>query len=150
MNKKNSNCLCVSKNLIAFKQVVVEDNFLISLESPNIDTISRFNGDTEILGSSIIKTATGVSLEGYKLTGSKAIIDSILYIDIEYIAKNSVQSVHALRLEIPFKDCIVISNKYNEFTKLFYSSFLEGLTVIKGDDRKIYVSANILITVEEN
>lgn len=150
MSKNCENGLCISNSLSSFKQIVIEQTYTLPLESPNIDSIVKSKGNVEILDSCIIKTAKGVSLEGYKLTGSKAFLDSVLNLEIEYVAKNSVQSVHGMKVKIPFKECVVISGKYNQFIKLIYSAFLEGLTVLKADDRHLYISATILITVEEN
>lgn len=131
--------------IASFKQLTVQENLTIPAAKPDIEQIIRVMAETTITSTKIIKTPTGTSKEGQKLTGRKIIIEGMLHQKIEYVADEPTQSVHAAHFKIPFSTFIVLPKNFDDGTVITIIPYIEDIYAQQLDKRNIFKNVTLLL-----
>ncbi|MEF9992484.1 MAG: DUF3794 domain-containing protein [Romboutsia sp.] len=136
---------CTPSNIQYFNQLNIDYTLCIPNQKPDIDQITKVWLDTCVVGSEIIKTPVGASLEGQILTGYKLLVCGDIKLKIEYIACDATQSVHSAHTVIPFCEYIVLPVNTNINTLINPSIIIEDIFSEQLDCRCIYNNITMML-----
>lgn len=139
---------CIRCNINNFKQINYESIFLVPCQKPDIEQIIEVDAKADILEYEVIKTPTGVSLEGQQATGYKLIVNGDINYKIQYIARQKSQTVHTFHNKTPFCGYIVLSEKFNKASYVNPYAMVEDIMIDKMDERCVYSNINLLLVVD--
>lgn len=128
-----------------FKQFTVQETLVLPEAKPDIEQIVKVIAQIEIDCVKVIRTTTGISLEGQMLTGFKAIVEGEIVQKIEYVADECTQSVHAAHFSVPFSTFIVLPDTYILGTPVTVKGYIEDIFVEKIDKRSIFKNVILLL-----
>lgn len=135
---------------LSFKQFSVMEDVEIPASKPDMEDIITVSADVVIISTTIIKTPISTSYEGQHLTGYKAIVEGKIVQKIEYIAKDTVQSVHAAEFEMPFSNFIVLPYCYKEDTPVIVQGIIEDIYSKMIDSRHLFKNITLRIEASVN
>jgi hypothetical protein len=138
-------CSQLPTHMTAFKQFTVQENLTIPAAKPDIEQILRVMAEASITSTKIIKTPTGVSLEGQKLTGWKVIVEGVIHQKIEYVADEPTQSVHSAHFKIPFSTFIVLPCSITNDMVVTVVPYIEDIYAKQLDKRHIFKNITLLL-----
>ena len=132
-----------------FTQFNIEDEVCIPNPKPDIEQIVKVSSEAVIKNKKIVRTPKGVSLEGFKLTGHKTLVEGVINYKIQYVADTESQSVHIAHFCTPFISFIVLPENFCPSSTFIISAFIEDIYVNTIDTRSIYINTTLLLTAEE-
>lgn len=139
---------CLPLDVDSFKQINVDGEVCIPVEKPDMEQLCKVQASATIKNTRVIKTPKGVSLEGFKLTGHKLIIEGNIHYKVQYVALEEAQSVHLAHFDVPFMNFIVLPEGYMPSTILAPSVFVEDIYANPINERCMFINATLLLTAE--
>lgn len=131
-----------------FKQINVEKTHCLPPVKPDIEQIVKVISKLVIKSTKVIKTPSGISLEGQKLTGFKVVIEGELKQKIQYVADIPTQTVHAAHFNIPFSTYIVLPADFVLGTPVTVNGYIEDVYAHQMGKKCIYINTTILFTAD--
>lgn len=139
---------CAYKNVSTFKQMNTDYIFCIPDPKPDIEQIVRVWVDSCVTSTQLVKTPTGTSLEGQTVTGYKLLVTGDISLKIEYVACNSVQSVHTAHTKFPFSSYVVLPENTNPNAIIKGNVAIEDVFSEQMDCRCIYNNITMLVVAD--
>ncbi|MGL4742680.1 MAG: DUF11 domain-containing protein [Sarcina sp.] len=138
----------IDMGISTFKQLSIEEEFVVPMNKPNIAEINELIGTINIFKYHLIETPKITSQENQILTGHKLIVSAYLNIMIKYTALDEEQSVHSMNYKILFSTFIVMPENYNISSKIDVKGIVEDMYSNTYDERKIFINTTGLINVK--
>ncbi|WP_297522715.1 SPOCS domain-containing protein [uncultured Clostridium sp.] len=135
-------------SISSFKQISIEKNIVLPLESFDIEDINRVTITTTPKGCHMIKTTKETSSEGQILTGTKIIVQFNANILINYTALNTEQSIHTYNITVPFSHFVVIDHNIGEYANIEPVIEIEDIKYSLIDKKTAYVNAMGLLKIK--
>lgn len=132
-------------NPLHFKQLSVQETLTIPAEKPDAEQIVTVSAEVVITGTTVIRTPVGTSQEGQILTGYKLVVEGKVCQQIEYVADEPTQSVHAAHFVIPFSTYIVLPADFVPGTPVTVTGYIEDIFVELLCKRTIFKNVTILL-----
>jgi hypothetical protein len=142
-----ADCLPISPR--NFTQMNVEDEMFLPIQKPDIEQIAKVTAQAIIKNKKFLKTPVGTSLEGFRLTGNKVLIEGVINYKIQYVGCTEYQSLHISNFSTPFISFIILPEDFCFSSNLTLSTFIEDIYVHTLDCRGIYINTTLLLTAEE-
>lgn len=139
---------CFDMDIESFKQINVEAEVCVPIQKPDIEQLSKVTAETVIKSSRVIRTPKGVSLEGFKLTGYKLIVEGEINYKVQYVADEITQSVHLAHFSVPFVNHVVLPENFMPTSIITASAFIEDIFAQELNERCIFLNATILLVAE--
>lgn len=136
------------KNMPNFKQMNKDFMFCIPDAKPDIEQIIRVWVDGCVIGTQLVKTPVGTSLEGQTVTGYKLLVAGELNLKVQYVACNTVQSVHTAHTTFPFCADVVLPADTNPNAIVRASIAIEDIFSEQLDCRCIYNNITMMIVAD--
>ena len=136
------------KNMPNFKQMNTDYLFCIPNEKPDIEQLIRVWVDGCVVDSQLVKTPVGTSLEGQTVTGYKLLVSGDINLKIQYVACNSVQSVHTAHTKFPFCGYVVLPKDTNPNAIIRACVAIEDIFSDQSNCRCIYNNITMMIVAD--
>ncbi len=142
----------------AFNQFTVEEDLSIPEQKPDIEQIMKVLIEGTVNNLRLVRTPTGVSLDGTILTGWKVIVEGRITQKILYIAdtEKGDQPVHSAEFNTPFSTFIIAPvTSVGDLTpgdvdQINVDICLEDVFVEQIDSRNLFKNATILVNATSN
>ena len=131
-----------------FKQLNLDFIFCIPDQKPDIEQIVKVWVKPCIIHQEIIKTPTGISLEGQNITGKKLMVNGDIELKIEYVACTPTQNIHTAHTKFPFCSYVVLPNDFNSNNLVSPSVVIEDVLSEQTDLRCIYNNITLMIIAD--
>ncbi|WP_066868948.1 hypothetical protein [Clostridium mediterraneense] len=132
----------------SFKQVYIKNDITLNENKADIDSISKIIAKAKILNTRIIKTPKGISLDGYKLTGYKLLVEGSIYYKIQYINLGENQSLNLADVDTRFLAFVIMPENFILGDNFSSSIFIEDINAEILSKRKISINTSLLIISE--
>lgn len=132
-------------NPVNFKQMSVMETLTIPEAKPDVEQIVTVSAQVIIKSTNVITTPVGTSAEGQILTGTKLIVEGAICQEVEYVADEPTQSVHAAHFTMPFSAFIVMPAGFVAGTPVEVTGYIEDIFVQLLNKRKIFKNITILL-----
>lgn len=130
-----------------FRQIVVNQNFCLPIEKPDIEQITSVAVSTEEVYSERIQTPVGTSEEGYHLSGSSVAVRGNLNIKMKYVGLLPKQPIFSAYFVLPFFTTVVLEECANiESGKV--EVYVEDIDIKATGPRCIFVRSALYVTVK--
>lgn len=133
------------ENPLHFKQLSVQENLTIPEEKPDVEQIVSVSADIVITHTKVIVTPVGTSVEGQILTGYKLVVEGKICQQVEYVADEPTQSVHAAHFNMPFSTYIVLPGTFTPSTPVTVTGYIEDIFVVQLCKRTIFKNVTIFL-----
>lgn len=160
----NFQCIDKERNIINFRcnkveyfsQFDVEETIEVPKFNPDIEQIISTIIDPEIVSIKFIKTFEGISFEGQRLTGKKAVIELKFRQKVLYAAEESDQSIHGMENEF-YTSAFIVVPKFIEGTDpsvllkkglIKANVIVEDVFVRQIDKRMLFKNLSILMNLD--
>ena len=127
-----------------FKQINIDSMFLVPAKKPDIGKILKVWSEPSIHYKKIIKTPSGVSLEGQKLTGSGVLVEGNLNLRVEYVSSRENGSTHMIQSYFPFSAYIVLPDLFNFNSLVNTSVLIEDVDIKLINERTVYCNITLM------
>lgn len=148
---KKSSCKSNTTNIIVksntFKSSDISYILNLPCNSPEIHRIIRSIINPKINEISIINTPIGISNEGQKLTGKKALVIGYLCIKIEYETYDTQEPIYLVNFDIPFCEYIVINPMFDGCICMNASIDINESMLKKIDENSILLCINMFLRI---
>lgn len=132
----------------SFKQITIQESMILPAAKPNIEQIVRVMAEVVIIDVKVIQTPSGNSMEGQKLTGYKAVVEGEIIQKIEYVASDTVQSVHGAHFNVLFSNFIVLPPDFKFGTPVTVTPYIEDIYAMQMSPRNVFKNVTILLVAE--
>ena len=132
----------------SFKQVYIKNDITLNENKADIDSISKIIAKARILNTRIIKTPKGISLDGYKLTGYKLLVEGSIYYKIQYANSNENLSLNLIDIDTRFLAFVIMPENFMLGDNFSSSIFIEDINAEILSERKISINTSLLIISE--
>lgn len=132
----------------SFKQVYIKNDITLNENKADIDSISKIIAKAKILNTRIIKTPKGISLDGYKLTGYKLLVEGSIYYKIQYTNSDENQSLNLTDIDTRFLAFVIMPENFMLGDNFSSSIFIEDINAEILSKRKISINTSLLIISE--
>lgn len=132
----------------SFKQVYIKNDITLNENKADIDSISKIIAKAKILNTRIIKTPKGISLDGYKLTGYKLLVEGSIYYKIQYTNSDKNQSLNLADVDTRFLAFVIMPENFTLGGNFSTSIFIEDINAEILSKRKISINTSLLIISE--
>lgn len=132
----------------SFKQVYIKNDITLNENKADIDSISKIIAKAKILNTRIIKTPKGISLDGYKLTGYKLLVEGSIYYKIQYTNSDENQSLNLVDIDTRFLAFVIMPENFMLGDNFSSSIFIEDINAEILSKRKISINTSLLIISE--
>lgn len=132
----------------SFKQVYIKNDITLNENKADIDSISKIIAKAKILNTRIIKTPKGISLDGYKLTGYKLLVEGSIYYKIQYTNLDKNQSLNLTDVDTRFLAFVIMPENFTLGDNFSTSIFIEDINAEILSKRKISINTSLLIISE--
>jgi hypothetical protein len=136
---------CVPQSPTVFKEINVEEMLEIPEQKPDIEQLIKVEVNPRIKNIKLIRTVKGISMEGQKLTGLKIIVEGELKQRIQYVADVVEQNVHVTNKTVLFSTFIILPEDFCEDRIINVVPYIEDISALQIDKRKIYKNITILL-----
>ena len=132
----------------SFKQVYIKNDITLNENKADIDSISKIIAKAKILNTRIIKTPKGISLDGYRLTGYKLLVEGSIYYKIQYTNSDENQSLNLADIDTRFLAFVIMPENFTLGDNFSSSIFIEDINAEILSKRKISINTSLLIISE--
>ena len=132
----------------SFKQVYIKNDITLNENKADINSISKIIAKAKILNTRIMKTPKGISLDGYKLTGYKLLVEGSIYYKIQYTNSDKNQSLNLTDVDTRFLAFVIMPENFTLGDNFSTSIFIEDINAEILSKRKIYINTSLLIISE--
>lgn len=136
-----------SKN---FKQLQIQDTFILPVEKAGIKWILRISDKVNISEKYLIETSQATSVEHQNLTGKKVMLEGELIQKIEYVANEATQSVNVSHSIVPFSTSVVLEKDFDMNSNIVVTPYIEDIFVKQIDERTILKNILVLLDVKDS
>lgn len=147
--KKSSTDLCAQTLPLAlsyFKQILLEQELVLPLDKPDIETIHHLTPSLSILDYYTVSTPIGTTLDGQKLSGQKLIVHGFLDLIVEYTSDQVHQPLYSHIFQIPFSSFIVLPKKEIPKALIALDTLCEHSSYHLINTKTFFISTPILLT----
>ena len=141
-------CENIPKDLRSFKTLALDSIIDIKEGSSDIDDILKVRVKGEIDNSRIVRTASGVSIDGQELTGWKLVMYGRLKIQVDYSSLSKGPAVYVANYFLNFSSFITLSKKTSITSRVYPNVYVEDIHVKNLGKKKLFTTATIIITAD--
>ncbi|MEF9934296.1 MAG: DUF3794 domain-containing protein [Clostridium sp.] len=135
---------CFMKESTSFKQSTIDVNLCVPPQKPDIEQVVKVVVDKEIVKYKVVKTPTGVSVEGQEVTGYKLLVMGDITVKVVYVALEEEQSMHSFHVIIPFCEYIVMPKDFRGLSIVTPEIYVEDIYVRQQDCRCLFGNVTLL------